>query len=208
MLATLRAVEPSPDYTGPIEVGRLAEPRNLEASGLAVSRRTPGLLWTHNDSGGEPILFALNTDGTLRGTLQLAGVTNRDWEDVAAFELDGQAWLMAAEIGDNYAKHPAIGPARRRRAGSGAPRSGPAAVAAASLHDQLRLRGWPAGLRGAGGGYPRPRGLPADQARSPDATLPPAAGGGLRRSSRRGPVRQRRLGFPVSRGSAGFLPAA
>ena len=106
LVTALRAVELSPDYAGPTEVGRLAEPRNLEQSGLAVSQRTPGLLWTHNDSGGEPILFALNTDGALRGSIQVAGVTNRDWEEVAAFKLDGRAWLMAAEIGDNYAKHP------------------------------------------------------------------------------------------------------
>jgi hypothetical protein len=105
LVAALHAVELSPDYSGPVEVGRLAEPRNLEQSGLAVSRRTPGLLWTHNDSGGEPTLFALNADGSLRGTIQVAGVANRDWEEVAAFELDGRPWLMAAEIGDNYAKH-------------------------------------------------------------------------------------------------------
>lgn len=106
LIATLRAVEPSPDYSGPVEVGRLAEPRNLEQSGLAVSRRTPNLLWTHNDSGGEPILFAVDSDGSLRGSIEVAGVANRDWEEVAAFELDGRAWLMAAEIGDNFAKHP------------------------------------------------------------------------------------------------------
>jgi hypothetical protein len=106
LAATLGAGEIPPVYSGPTEVGRLAEPRNLEQSGLAVSLRTPGLLWTHNDSGGEPTLFALNTDGSLRGTIHLAGVTNRDWEDVAAFELDGRAWLMAAEIGDNFAQHP------------------------------------------------------------------------------------------------------
>jgi hypothetical protein len=101
----LAAVEICPDYTGPAKAGAMAEPRNLETSGLAVSQRTPGLLWTHNDSGGDPILFALNTDGTLRGSVRLQGVVNRDWEDVAAFKLDGQAWVMAAETGDNYAKH-------------------------------------------------------------------------------------------------------
>jgi hypothetical protein len=106
LLVALRAVEPATDYSGPVEAGRLAEPRNLEQSGLAVSTRTPGLLWTHNDSGGQPILFALGSDGELRGTIQVAGVANRDWEEVAAFQLDGRAWLMAAEIGDNYAKHP------------------------------------------------------------------------------------------------------
>jgi hypothetical protein len=101
----LGALETCPDYSGPTKAGLLAEPRNLETSGLAVSQRTPGLLWTHNDSGGEPILFALNTDGTLRGSVRLQGVVNRDWEDVAAFKLDGQAWVLAAETGDNYAKH-------------------------------------------------------------------------------------------------------
>lgn len=105
LAVAVHAVELASEYSGPIEAGRMAEPRNLEQSGLAVSRRTPGLLWTHNDSGGEPTLFALNLDGSLRGSIQLTGVTNRDWEEVAAFELDGKAWLMAAEIGDNFAKH-------------------------------------------------------------------------------------------------------
>lgn len=106
LLATaLHAVELAPGYTGPTEVGRLAEPHNLEQSGLAVSRRTPDLLWTHNDSGGEPILFGLNLDGTRRGSIKVAGVQNRDWEEVTTFELDGRAWVMAAEIGDNFAKH-------------------------------------------------------------------------------------------------------
>jgi hypothetical protein len=106
LVATLRALELAPGFSGPTEVGRLAEPRNLEQSGIAVSRRTPNLLWTHNDSGGEPILFALNLDGTERGTVRLAGIENRDWEEVTTFELDGRAWVMAAEIGDNYAQHP------------------------------------------------------------------------------------------------------
>ena len=54
--------QPAPDYAGPVAAAQLAEPRNEETSGLAVSHRTPGLLWTHNDSGGEPVLFALNAD--------------------------------------------------------------------------------------------------------------------------------------------------
>ena len=68
----------------------MAEPANGEASGLAASRRTDGLIWTHNDSGGEPVLFALGTDGALRGKVRLEGVTNEDWEDLASGEIDGQ----------------------------------------------------------------------------------------------------------------------
>lgn len=100
--APARAESP-PVFAGPVEAGHLAEPRNEEASGLAASRRTPGLLWTHNDSGGEPVLFALGLDGSLRGKIRLEGVTNHDWEDIAAFELDGRAWLIIGDIGDNYA---------------------------------------------------------------------------------------------------------
>jgi hypothetical protein len=101
----LGAAENLPEYSGPERAGQLAEPANLETSGLAVSTRNPGVLWTHNDSGGVPVLFALGLDGALRGSVRLQGVVNRDWEDVSAFTLDGQAWLMAAETGDNYAKH-------------------------------------------------------------------------------------------------------
>ena len=39
-----------------------------EASGIAVSRRTPGLLWSHNDSG-EPVIVAVDSVGTTRGLM-------------------------------------------------------------------------------------------------------------------------------------------
>lgn len=98
--------QPAPNYAGPVVAAQLAEPQNEETSGLAVSHRTPGLFWTHNDSGGEPVLFALNADGSRRGQIRVEGVTNYDWEEMASFELDGQAWLLAADIGDNFARRP------------------------------------------------------------------------------------------------------
>lgn len=81
----------------------MAEPANREASGLAASRRTAGVFWTHNDSSGEPVLFAVNADGTRRGAVRVADTTNFDWEDCATFEFDGRAWLVAADVGDNFA---------------------------------------------------------------------------------------------------------
>jgi hypothetical protein len=103
-LASCAGTTPStPEWSGPHAAGDMAEPANREASGLAASRRTPGLFWTHNDSGGEPVLLALGADGARRGAVRVTGVTNFDWEDCAAFELDGKAWLVAADIGDNFA---------------------------------------------------------------------------------------------------------
>lgn len=75
-----------------------------ETSGLAASRRDPRMLWTHNDSGGRPVLHAVEPNGARRGNLRLSGVTNRDWEDLASFTLDGRAWLLVADVGDNASR--------------------------------------------------------------------------------------------------------
>jgi hypothetical protein len=72
-----------------------------ESSGLAASRRDPRIIWTHNDSGGEPVLYAIEPNGAKRGDLRITGAVNRDWEDIASFELDGRAWLLVADTGDN-----------------------------------------------------------------------------------------------------------
>ncbi|NJM26815.1 MAG: hypothetical protein HC859_16440 [Bacteroidia bacterium] len=53
-----------------------------EASGLAASIRNEGMLWTHNDSGGQPWLFLIDKQAHYRATLKLP-VSNRDWEDIA-----------------------------------------------------------------------------------------------------------------------------
>lgn len=95
-------------YRGPFDAGRMAEPRNRESSGLAASRRAPGRLWTHADSGGEPVLHALDFSGRARGAVRLGGVSNRDWEDLASFEQDGLAWLCVGDIGDNAGVHPQV----------------------------------------------------------------------------------------------------
>jgi hypothetical protein len=79
-----------------------------EASGLAVSRRDPGVLWTHNDSGNAEELFALDETGAMRGRVRVA-VHMRDWEDVSATRCSpsdtaqGRSGdcLYLADIGDN-----------------------------------------------------------------------------------------------------------
>ena len=94
----------TPVFAGPFRAGTLEAPPRNEASGLAASRRTPGLLWIHDDSGGQAALFGVGPDGTLRGRLPLRGIKNDDWEDLAAAELDGRAWILIADTGDNSAR--------------------------------------------------------------------------------------------------------
>ncbi|MDX1594662.1 MAG: hypothetical protein R3298_10450 [Gammaproteobacteria bacterium] len=98
-------VAPTPaPFAAPVEVartGQVDDPALPEISGLAVSRRHPGRLWAVNDSGNRPRLHLLGTDGGRLASLDVAGVENIDWEDLAAFELDGTPYLLIADIGDN-----------------------------------------------------------------------------------------------------------
>jgi len=64
-----------------IHVGFAHAPRDLvEASSAAMSRTQPGVLYTINDSGNEPLLYALDTTGASRGVWRVTGATNVDWE--------------------------------------------------------------------------------------------------------------------------------
>jgi len=84
--------------------GRVTDRSLPEISGLAVSRRHPGHLWALNDSGNPAELHLLDTSGRRLGGVRLLGVNNVDWEDLAAFEVRGQPYLLVADIGDNYAQ--------------------------------------------------------------------------------------------------------
>lgn len=66
-----------------------------ETSGLFFHK---GRLWTHNDSGGDPILYAL--DSTTFGIVQritLANAKNIDWEDLCS---DGE-YVYIGDFGNN-----------------------------------------------------------------------------------------------------------
>ncbi len=92
-------------------VGRELDTRRIdEASGLALSKINPGILYSHNDSGGEASVFAINTDGELIAEIIVPGLRNRDWEDIATAidPGDGRAYIYVGEIGDNRAVYPSI----------------------------------------------------------------------------------------------------
>jgi hypothetical protein len=87
----------------------IRDPRIVESSGLAASRRHAGVLWTHNDSGDAARLFAVGPDGAVLATLTLAWVEARDWEAMAAGRDDkGRPALLVGDIGDNLGAWPAV----------------------------------------------------------------------------------------------------
>jgi hypothetical protein len=108
-LLWLPASAPAQESSEPVVATRLADPRIVESSGLALSRRHPGVVWTHNDSGDQARLFAVGSDGRTRAVLTLAGVEARDWEAVAAGRDDrGRPALFAGDIGDNNGVWPEV----------------------------------------------------------------------------------------------------
>jgi len=81
-----------------------------EASGLAVSRKNPAIVWVHNDSGEQPRLFAIGLDGKLVSTVNLVGAKARDWEGMAICPgpTDGVDYLYVGDVGDNFAREESI----------------------------------------------------------------------------------------------------
>ncbi len=99
--ALVGRAQPSTTCQPPSKLMRLAGVS--EASGLAVSRRVPGRLWTHNDSG-QPVLFALDERGGVTGQLRIAGAEAEDWEAVASARCTTGSCLYIGDIGDNNTK--------------------------------------------------------------------------------------------------------
>src|SRR5690606_38440810 len=68
----------APQVTGKLELDRIAE-----SSGLAASQCRPDVLWTHNDSGDEALIYAFAPDGRHLGIWRVEGARHIDWEDIA-----------------------------------------------------------------------------------------------------------------------------
>lgn len=81
-----------------------------EASGIAASRRNPGVLWVHNDSGDTARIFAMTPGGALLGTYSLQSVAAVDWEDIAIGPgpAAGVHYIYIGDIGDNAAGRSSI----------------------------------------------------------------------------------------------------
>ena len=87
------------------EVGSIASEDIDEASGLVSSRSNNNYLWTHNDSGGEPIVYLMSKTGAEASQARLEGSQNTDWEDIAMGPGPDDAiqYLYVGDIGDNRA---------------------------------------------------------------------------------------------------------
>ena len=70
-----------------------------EASGLALSGRTPGVLWSMNDSS-LPEVVAIDQAGRVLGRVRLTGAEVNNWEDVSVAPCAGESCLYMADTGN------------------------------------------------------------------------------------------------------------
>ena len=82
------------------QIGAIQYPAIRESSGVVASRQHHSVLWTHNDKGNTPELYAISRDGKLLARYALNAVNN-DWEDI---DLDEQGRLYVGKIGNNKAQ--------------------------------------------------------------------------------------------------------
>lgn len=107
----------APKFKARKNLGQIESSTINEASGLVASRITEGVLWTHNDSGGEPEVYAISNEGYILAAVKINGlqhpasknatIINRDWEDIAIGPgpKDETDYIYVGDIGDNNAIH-------------------------------------------------------------------------------------------------------
>lgn len=111
------------DSMGVVPAARRIATRNraelVESSAAVMSVTQPGVLFTINDSGHEPLLFAVDTTGADRGAWRVSGARNRDWEaaalgpcgsggDAGAAAAGPASCVYIGDVGDNGAEHAAV----------------------------------------------------------------------------------------------------
>ncbi len=91
------------DFAAPERVCEISFDPLTEASGLVASRANPGIYYTHNDSGGLPIVYAFDRTGAIKAQIELVGAANVDWEDIAIgpAAAPGTWDVCVGDIGDN-----------------------------------------------------------------------------------------------------------
>lgn len=100
--ANKSANQNSKNYSEPKIVGTITTAEIKEGSGLAASKCSANVFWTHNDSGDDAFIFALDNKGEKLATYKVKGAKNTDWEDIAEIKNEsGECFLFIGDFGNN-----------------------------------------------------------------------------------------------------------
>ena len=95
-------------YGSPTVAGLIETDDVKESSGLSASE-CQDVLWTHNDSGSDALIYAMSTVGTHLGTWRVHGAQNVDWESIATYkDPGGTCSLILGDTGDNDETRPEV----------------------------------------------------------------------------------------------------
>lgn len=86
----------------------LSDTRIVESSSLVRSAYGNDVLWTANDSGGGPVLYAIGKSGATVATYTVTGASAHDWEAMAGASSGSTHYLYIGDIGDNASKRTTI----------------------------------------------------------------------------------------------------
>ena len=84
-----------------VRTGTFQDPDLRESSGVARSHIIPRILFTINDSGNDPVIFATDSSGRAIGRWLVPGVKNRDWEAIAIGRCPVGSCIYLGDTGDN-----------------------------------------------------------------------------------------------------------
>jgi hypothetical protein len=87
-----------------ILTGAFQDPDLRESSGVVRGGTQPGLLFTINDSGNPPEIFATDSSGRPIGRWVVPVIRNRDWEALSTGNCPGGSCFYIGDIGDNAEK--------------------------------------------------------------------------------------------------------
>ena len=82
-------------------IGFITSNKINEASGIAVSHINEDVIWINNDSSDQAAIYAVSARGEHLATLNVSGIENNDWEDLATFNYKGDNYILIADTGDN-----------------------------------------------------------------------------------------------------------
>ncbi len=91
-----------------IPLGTFQDTTLSESSAAVASRSQPGVIWTLNDSGNAPWLYAVDSAGGTLGTFRVTGAGNFDWETLTSSPCPTGHCLVIGDIGDNPETRPSV----------------------------------------------------------------------------------------------------
>lgn len=107
IVSPLAAQSLAPRPAQAILTGVFQDPDLRESSGVVRSTH-PRVLFTINDSGNPPEIFATDSSGRPIGRWLVPGVGNRDWEALSTGPCPAGSCFYVGDIGDNQEKQPQV----------------------------------------------------------------------------------------------------